>query len=140
MTYTHFTLETDRDGFAVLTWDSPSRPMNVFDESVILELEKVIDDISADDAIKGVVVASGKKAFSAGADLSMIGELLSTFKKRQAVDAEGAAKELFEGSRKLSQVFRKLETSGKPYVAAVNGVSMGGGTELALACHKRVGS
>ncbi|KZL19737.1 3-hydroxyacyl-CoA dehydrogenase NAD-binding domain-containing protein [Pseudovibrio sp. WM33] len=140
MTYTHFTLETDADGFAVLKWDSPEKPMNVFDESVILELDKVVDDISADDAIKGVIVASGKKAFSAGADLSMIGKLLATFKKRQAVDAEGAAKDLFDGSRKLSQVFRKLETSGKPYVAAVNGVCMGGGTELALACHKRIGA
>lgn len=138
MTYTHFTLETDADGFAVLKWDSPEKPMNVFDESVINELDKVIDDITADDAIKGVVVASGKKAFSAGADLSMIGKLLGTFKKRKEADPEGAAQALFDGSRKLTQVFRKMETSGKPYVAAVNGVSMGGGTEFALACHKRI--
>lgn len=138
MTYKNFTLETDENGFALLTWDSPGKSMNVFDQSVIEELDQIVDAVAGDDAIKGVVVTSGKAGFSAGADLTMLEGMLGEYKKLREDDEEKAAQLLFDKSRHLSLVFRKLETCGKPWVAAINGVCMGGATELALACHKRI--
>jgi 3-hydroxyacyl-CoA dehydrogenase/enoyl-CoA hydratase/3-hydroxybutyryl-CoA epimerase len=138
MTYKNFTIETDEDGIALITWDMPEKSMNVIDLSVMEELDAVVDQVVGDDAIKGAVIISGKNDFSGGADLTMLEGLLKDFHVQRAKDPEAAAKALFEGSRKLTLVYRKLETCGKPFVAAVNGTSMGGGTELALACHARV--
>ena len=138
MTYKNFTIETDEDGIALITWDMPEKSMNVIDLSVMEELDAVVDQVVGDDAIKGAVITSGKSAFSGGADLTMLEGLLKDFHVQRAKDPEAAAKALFEGSRKLTLVYRKLETCGKPFVAAVNSTSMGGGTELALACHARV--
>ncbi|WP_068318131.1 3-hydroxyacyl-CoA dehydrogenase NAD-binding domain-containing protein [Polycladidibacter hongkongensis] len=140
MTYTHFSLATDADGFATLTWDSPNRSMNVFTMEVMAELDKVVTDVAADEAIKGVVLISGKSGFSGGADLTMLEGLLADFHAKQAQDNEAATQELFNRSRYLSQVFRRLETCGTPFVAAIDGVCMGGGTELALSCHARIAS
>ncbi|MGV2974786.1 3-hydroxyacyl-CoA dehydrogenase NAD-binding domain-containing protein [Roseibium alexandrii] len=138
MDYKNFTIETDEDGIALITWDMPEKSMNVIDLSVMEELDAVVDQVVGDDAIKGAVITSGKNAFSGGADLTMLEGLLKDFHVQRAKDPEAAAKALFEGSRKLTLVYRKLETCGKPFVAAVNSTSMGGGTELALACHARV--
>jgi 3-hydroxyacyl-CoA dehydrogenase/enoyl-CoA hydratase/3-hydroxybutyryl-CoA epimerase len=138
MDYKNFTIETDEDGIALITWDMPEKSMNVIDLSVMEELDAVVDPVVGDDAIKGAVITSGKNAFSGGADLTMLEGLLKDFHVQRAKDPEAAAKALFEGSRKLTLVYRKLETCGKPFVAAVNSTSMGGGTELALACHARV--
>ncbi|WP_319530706.1 FAD-dependent oxidoreductase [uncultured Cohaesibacter sp.] len=137
--YTNFKLDIDADGIATLTWDMPDRSMNVFTAEAILELDKVIDDITANEAIKGVVVTSGKDQFSGGADLTMLQGLLGQYQKARAEKGEtAAATELFEESRRLSVTFRKLETSGKPWVAALNGTAAGGACELALSCHGRV--
>ncbi|WP_420411714.1 3-hydroxyacyl-CoA dehydrogenase NAD-binding domain-containing protein [Roseibium sp.] len=138
MTYKNFTIETDEDGIALVTWDMPGKSMNVIDLSVMDELDAVVDQVVGDEAINGAVITSGKNAFSGGADLTMLEGLLKDFHLQRAKDPEAAAKALFEGSRKLTLVYRKLETCGKPFVAAVNSTSMGGGTELALACHARV--
>ncbi len=138
MSYKNFTVETDEDGFALITWDMPEKSMNVIDLSVMDELDAIVDQVASDDAIKGSVITSGKSAFSGGADLTMLEGLLKDFHIKRGNDAEAAAKALFEGSRKLSQVYRKLETCGKPFVAPSSGTCMGGGTELALACHGRV--
>jgi len=138
MTYTNFSIETDADGLAVLTWDMPEKSMNVIDLTVMEELDALVDEIVKDDAIKGVIITSGKSAFSGGADLTMLEGLLKDFHVKRAQDPEAAAKMLFEGSRKLTLVYRKLETCGKPFVATLTGTCMGGGTELALACHARI--
>ncbi|GGB48631.1 3-hydroxyacyl-CoA dehydrogenase [Roseibium aquae] len=138
MTYTNFTLETDADGIAVVTWDMPGKSMNVIDMSVIDELEALVGAVVRDDVIKGVVITSGKAAFSGGADLTMLEGLLKDFHVKRAQDPEAAAKMLFDGSRRLTLVYRKLETCGKPFVATLTGTCMGGGTELALACHARI--
>ncbi|WP_417685117.1 3-hydroxyacyl-CoA dehydrogenase NAD-binding domain-containing protein [Roseibium sp.] len=138
MTYKNFTIETDADGIALITWDMPEKSMNVIDLSVMEDLDKLVDDVAADSEIKGAIITSGKSAFSGGADLTMLEGLLQDFHKQKAKDPEAAAKALFEGSRKLSLIYRKLETCGKPFVATLTGACMGGGTELALACHARV--
>ncbi|MCC2112638.1 MAG: enoyl-CoA hydratase/isomerase family protein, partial [Hyphomicrobiales bacterium] len=132
MTYNNFTVETDADGIALITWDMTGRSMNVITEEVMDEIEKIIEDVAGAEAIKGAVVTSGKEAFSGGADLSMIEALLSG--KGGAVGPEA----LLEGSSRMSKIYRRLETCGKPFVAAINGTAMGGAFELALACHGRV--
>ncbi|WP_319772263.1 3-hydroxyacyl-CoA dehydrogenase NAD-binding domain-containing protein [Breoghania sp.] len=139
MAYKNFTIETDADGIALVTWDMPGKSMNVFDMEVMGELEAVLNQTVADDAIKGVVVTSGKEgSFSGGADLTMLEGLLRQFHAESSRDPEAAAKELLAQSRRMSLLYRALETCGKPWVAAINGVCMGGATELALACHARV--
>jgi len=66
MAYKNFKVETDADGIALVTWDIPGRSMNVLDETTILELEEIVKATAADAGVKGVVVTSGKEAFSAG--------------------------------------------------------------------------
>jgi 3-hydroxyacyl-CoA dehydrogenase/enoyl-CoA hydratase/3-hydroxybutyryl-CoA epimerase len=139
MTYVNFKVDTDADGIAVVMWDMPGRSMNVFNDTVITELGAVVDQVAGDLAIKGAVITSAKEAFSGGADLTMIEGLTRSFAEMQAAQGEEAAVALlFNESRKLSQLFRHLETSGKPWVAALNGLALGGALELALSCHYRV--
>ncbi|MBB5049459.1 3-hydroxyacyl-CoA dehydrogenase/enoyl-CoA hydratase/3-hydroxybutyryl-CoA epimerase [Rhodopseudomonas rhenobacensis] len=139
MAFKNFTIETDADGIALLTWDSPGRSMNVLDVTSIEELGAIVEQTTADAAVKGVVITSGKDAFCAGADLSMLEGLNKTFAELRKSKGEDAAQQmLFDESRKLSQILRKLETSGKPWVAAINGLALGGGFEVTLACHHRI--
>ena len=136
--YTNFTVETDADGIALVTWDMPDRSMNVFTEEVMEELEKVVDQTVADDKVKGVVFTSGKETFSGGADLTMLKRMTVEFAKLEAKDHDKAIKFLFDNAGRMSWLYRKIETCGKPWVAAINGTCMGGAFELSLACHGRV--
>ena len=136
--YTNFTVETDADGIALVTWDMPGKSMNVFTEEVMDELEKIVDQVASDAAIKGAVITSGKASFSGGAALPMLQKMLGLFKKEQAKNPDAAIKMLFDGAGRMNWLFRKLETSGKPWVSAINGTCMGGAFELSLACHGRV--
>ncbi|MFL5037554.1 MAG: 3-hydroxyacyl-CoA dehydrogenase NAD-binding domain-containing protein [Microvirga sp.] len=139
MKLTNFRLETDADGIATATWDMPGRSMNVIDFAVVDELSQIVETVAADAAIKGCVVASGKEAFSAGADLQMLQGLGVQYEKLKRDKGEEAAMQaFFEGSRKLSLVYRRLETCGKPFAAAIHGPCLGGAFELTLACHHRV--
>ncbi|GGD94711.1 3-hydroxyacyl-CoA dehydrogenase [Aureimonas endophytica] len=139
MSYSNFTLEPDADGIALVTWDMPGRSMNVFTFEVMDELDRIIDAVVGDAAIKGAVIASGKAgSFSGGADLKMIRGLFEAFDAKRRADAAGAVAELFERAGQMSRLYRKLETCGKPFVAAINGTCLGGAFELALACHGRV--
>ena len=139
MNLQNFKFEAGADGVALLTWDMPGRSMNVITESVMDELAQVVDAVKNDAAIKGCVITSGKSAFSGGADLSMLQQSAALFEKALKSHGEDVAKkEFFEGARRLSLLYRKLETSGKPFAIAINGVCLGGAFELALACHYRV--
>ncbi|MBX3583632.1 MAG: enoyl-CoA hydratase/isomerase family protein [Rhizobiaceae bacterium] len=138
MTYKNFTVETDADGIALVTWDMPDRSMNVFTEEVMNEIDAIIDAVVADASVKGAVFTSGKETFSGGADLGMLQKMLGIFHAEKAKDPDRATKLLFEGAGRMSWLWRKLETCGKPWVSAINGTCMGGAFELSLACHGRV--
>jgi 3-hydroxyacyl-CoA dehydrogenase/enoyl-CoA hydratase/3-hydroxybutyryl-CoA epimerase len=139
MAFKNFKIETDSDGIALVTWDIPGKSMNVLDTATIEELGRIVAQTTGDAAVKGVVITSGKEAFSAGADLSMLEGMNRTYALMLKDKGEEAANQmLFDESRKLSQTLRTIETCGKPWVAAINGLALGGAFELTLACHYRV--
>jgi 3-hydroxyacyl-CoA dehydrogenase / enoyl-CoA hydratase / 3-hydroxybutyryl-CoA epimerase len=139
MNLKNFRFETDNDGIALLTWDMPGRSMNVITPEVIDEIENTVDHVAARTGIKGCVIASGKETFSGGADLSMLQNAAADYQKaRQEKGEEEATKLFFERASRLSLVYRKLETCGKPFAIAISGICLGGAFELALACHYRV--
>ena len=141
MAYKNFKFETDADGIALVTWDIPGRSMNVFDDTSTQEIGEIIKQTTADAAIKGVVITSAKDAFCAGADLSMLEGMNRSYVQLLKEKGEEAANQmLFDQSRQMSLLFRSIETSGKPWVAAINGLALGGGFEITLACHYRVAS
>jgi 3-hydroxyacyl-CoA dehydrogenase / enoyl-CoA hydratase / 3-hydroxybutyryl-CoA epimerase len=137
--FTKFKLDIDGDGIALVLWDAPGVAMNLIDATMIAELSAIVEQIAGDAKIKGAVITSGKDTFCAGADLNMLESVSRNFKALVAAQGEEAANTmLFDESRKLSQLYRRIETCGKPWVAALNGTALGGGFELALACHRRI--
>ncbi|PHR60030.1 MAG: 3-hydroxyacyl-CoA dehydrogenase [Robiginitomaculum sp.] len=133
----HFKIETDKDGIALVTFDSPDVTMNLLSRDALTEIGEWTDMIVNDDAIKGVVVTGKPNAFCAGADLSGLGEI---FGEAQKLPEDERKALLFEEFSGLHKVFRKLETCGKPVAAAINGLALGGGFEITLACHYRIAS
>src|ERR1700733_3443548 len=107
MAFKNFKTETDADGIALVTWDTPGRSMNVLDETSINELEAIVKETSADAAVKGVVITSGKEALSAGADLSMLEDMTRIYSDTLKAKGEEAANQmLFDQARRISLVLR----------------------------------
>src|SRR6202795_1784272 len=130
-----FRAERTENNILHLVFDMPGRPMNVFSNAAIAELASFSEWLHGSD-VKGVVIRSGKpSAFCAGADLAELG---SAYDMIMAAPAEARDRVAFDHFFPLSQALRRIETAGKPIAAAIAGLALGGGGELALAAHHRV--
>ena len=120
--------DKDADGIVTLTLDDPTGSANVMNEHYAESMHNAVERLVAEkDSITGVVITSAKKTFFAGGDLKgMI--------QAQPEDAG----EFFSTVEGIKKDLRTLETFGKPVVAAINGAALGGGLEIALACHHRI--
>jgi 3-hydroxyacyl-CoA dehydrogenase/enoyl-CoA hydratase/3-hydroxybutyryl-CoA epimerase len=123
--------ELEPDGVLVATIDMPGRTMNVFSAELMDALDALMERIERDEAVKSVVITSAKPTFLAGADLVMVRGFTDAAKT-------GTHDQMFALCGRLGRQFVRLEQSAKPWVAAVNGIALGGGLELALACRVRL--
>lgn len=124
--YETLLIQQDDNGIATLTINRPKK-LNALSDKVFDELSDVLQAIKADEGIRGIIVkGAGDKAFVAGADISEL----------QAYDYDSGR----DASLKGQQVFQVIEDLAKPVIAAVDGYALGGGCELAMACHMRIAS
>ncbi|MBK0326532.1 enoyl-CoA hydratase/isomerase family protein [Rhodobacteraceae bacterium F11138] len=136
---TDFTMQKGDDGVAIITWDVPGKSMNVMSMHGGAELQALVEDALADDAVKGIVITSGKDgSFAGGMDLNVLAEI-------RTKAGDDPAKALFDftmdGHRMLRTIERagmdpKTNKGGKPIAAALPGTAAGIGLELPLACHR----
>jgi len=122
-------MNVDQDGIAVIEIDVVDRPMNVITTDFANDFSNCVSEVIKDETVIGAVVTSAKNDFMAGADLkSMLPELIGL----------GDASAMAERVIQSHQLNRTMETSGKPFVAAINGTALGGGLEITLSCHYRI--
>ncbi len=135
---TDFHYSVDADGVATITWDIPNKSMNVLSLEGIEELNAHIDTALTDDAVKGIVITSGKDTFAGGMDLNIIAKM-----KDEAGD--NPAQGLMDGLMQMHGILRKIERAGmdpktnkggKPIASALPGTALGIGYELPLATHR----
>ncbi|MDG3043067.1 3-hydroxyacyl-CoA dehydrogenase NAD-binding domain-containing protein [Roseicyclus marinus] len=137
---TDFTMQADADGVAVITWDVKAKSMNVLTREAFALVEELLDAALADPEVKGIVIASGKSTFAGGMDLNT----LATIRDEAGDDP---AQALYDFTMNGHRILRKLERAGldpktnkggKPIACAIPGTCAGIGTEIALACHRRI--
>lgn len=122
----HIKFTIDTDGIAFITWDVANSAVNIMNEATISEFFTAVDKAITDDAVKGIVVNSAKRDFIAGGDLKWF------------LNFEASKEDCFEMLMKTHQAMRQMELSSKPIVAALSGLALGGGLEIALACNYRI--
>lgn len=135
---TDFTMQTDADGVAVITWDTVGKSMNVMNQQGFADLDALVGQALADDAVKGIVITSGKAgSFAGGMDLNVIAKMRD--------ESDDPAKGIFDGVMQMHGVLRRIERAGmdlktlkggKPIAAALPGTALGIGLEIPLACHR----
>ena len=135
---TDFTMTTDADGVATIVWDTQGKSMNVLNRQGFIDLDALVDQALADDAVKGIIITSGKDGtFAGGMDLNVIAQM-----KEEAGD--NPAQGLMDGLMQCHGVLRKIERGGmddknkggKPIACAMPGTGLGIGFEIPLACHR----
>ncbi|MCA3445767.1 MAG: enoyl-CoA hydratase/isomerase family protein [Rhodobacter sp.] len=129
-----FTLTTDADGVATITWDVAGKSMNVMSQAGFAELDGLIGQALSDPSVRGIILTSAKRDFSGGMDLNIIARM-----------KDGGAGGIFDGVMRIHGILRRIERAGmdpkalkggKPIVAALPGTALGIGLELSLACHR----
>ena len=135
-----FKWDIDADGIAHAIFDVPGRSMNTLTGKAIADIVAITNEVATNDAIKGLVISSGKPSgFCAGADLGEMNQNAGGGGKPESEMSEAELKAAqFERGFVLNKTLRELETCGKPIACALNGLALGGGLEVALACHYRV--
>lgn len=136
---TDFTINKDAEGIATITWDTQGKSMNVMNEQGFYDLDALVDDALADDAVKGIIITSGKAgSFAGGMDLNVIAKM-----KEMAGDSPEQG--LFDGLMKMHGILRKIERAGmdpktnkggKPVACVMPGTALGIGFEIPLSCHR----
>ncbi|NVO28321.1 3-hydroxyacyl-CoA dehydrogenase [Donghicola sp. C2-DW-16] len=135
---TDFTMVKDAEGIATITWDVKEKSMNVLSLEGLAALNDLVDDALADEAVKGIIITSGKDTFAGGMDLNIIAKM-----KDSAGD--NPAQGLFDGIMNMHGLLRKIERAGmdpktnkggKPVAAVLPGTALGIGLELPLSCHR----
>ncbi|MGW2400603.1 3-hydroxyacyl-CoA dehydrogenase NAD-binding domain-containing protein [Kitasatospora sp. NPDC001664] len=119
--------EQDQAGVVTLVLDDPDQSANTMNAAFTAAFEETVQRLKDFDGLRGVIITSAKKTFFAGGDLRLISAA-------QPADAQ----RVFDNSMRIKRSLRTLETLGRPVVAAINGAALGGGLELALACHHRI--
>jgi 3-hydroxyacyl-CoA dehydrogenase/enoyl-CoA hydratase/3-hydroxybutyryl-CoA epimerase len=125
-------LKKDADGIVELIFDQPGEKVNKMGDAYIAAMSKAVDDlVKMKDSIKGVYVRSGKDTFFGGGDLNMLLDMPTKMDEKDATFK-------FNGILAAKKPLRSLETLGVPVVVGMNGAALGGGYEIALACHHRI--
>jgi 3-hydroxyacyl-CoA dehydrogenase/enoyl-CoA hydratase/3-hydroxybutyryl-CoA epimerase len=120
-----------KDSVLLAIIDMPGRTMNVFSWELMNQLDALLDRVEGDGSVQALVLTSGKPTFLAGADLEMV----QTFAE---MGRSASRAELHQTCGRLGRLFNRLEAIAKPTVAAINGLAMGGGLEVAMACRRRI--
>lgn len=132
---TDFTMTTDAEGIATIIWDMPGRSMNVLTMEGAAELDTLVGEALSDEAVKGIIITSGKDSFSGGMDLNVLA----------AMKDKGGAEGVFEAIMSLHHLLRRVERAGmdpttrkgaKPVACVLPGTTLGIGLEIALATHR----